>query len=116
MAIAARFAANVVGYRQALGISQEELGVRASVHRTEVSQIERGLRLPRIDTLAKLCGSPGVEPNALMAGIGWRPGEIRAGSFHQTRATREDDDSSDPTRPEPADKQSKQPPEYGQCL
>ncbi len=68
MAIAARFAANVIGCRQALGISQEELGVRASVHRTEVSQIERGLRLPRIDTLAKLCGSLGVEPNVLMAG------------------------------------------------
>jgi len=81
MTVASQFAANVVQARERAGISQEELGVRASLHRTEISQIERGLRQPRIDTLAKLCGSLDVEPSELMEGIVWTPGEIHLGSF-----------------------------------
>ena len=67
--------------RSALGISQEELSVRASLHRTEVSQIERGLRLCRVDTLIKLIGSLEVSADELFAGITWKPGDIRYGSF-----------------------------------
>jgi len=81
MDIAAKFGDNLARVRRGAGMSQDELSVRASVHRTEISQLERGLRVARIDTLAKLCASLEVDPGALMAGIDWRPGDIRRGSF-----------------------------------
>jgi len=52
--IAERFAQTLARTRRRKGLSQEALSVRASVHRTEISQLERGLRTPRIDTLVKL--------------------------------------------------------------
>jgi transcriptional regulator with XRE-family HTH domain len=63
------------------GISQEELGFRASLHRTEIGQLERGVRLARIDTLIKLAGSLGTEPGELLAGLSWQPGGTRLGRF-----------------------------------
>lgn len=80
-AIAARFGANVACCRKRAGISQEELSVRASLHRSEVSQIERGLRLCRIDTLLKLSGSLEVIPDELLAGLEWLPGAMTYGRF-----------------------------------
>ncbi len=53
----------------------------ASLHRTEVSQLERGLRLCRIDTLIKLAGSLEVSPDELLDGIDWKPGSVRVGAF-----------------------------------
>lgn len=44
--IAAQFGDNLARCRRLADISQDELSVRASVHRTEISQIERGLRIP----------------------------------------------------------------------
>ena len=47
---------NVRVFRELKGWSQEELAERADVHRTYVSQVERGLRNPTIvivDRLAK---------------------------------------------------------------
>jgi transcriptional regulator with XRE-family HTH domain len=61
--------------------SQEELGVMASLHRTEVSLLERGLRLPRIDTIIKLAGALEIPIEALIEGIGWSPGWTNLGSF-----------------------------------
>jgi CheY-like chemotaxis protein/DNA-binding XRE family transcriptional regulator len=40
--------------RFALGISQEELAVRAGLHRTYVSDVERGARNPSLESVAKL--------------------------------------------------------------
>lgn len=40
--------------RAALGISQEELAVRAGLHRTYVSDVERGTRNPSLESVAKL--------------------------------------------------------------
>jgi transcriptional regulator with XRE-family HTH domain len=81
MDVAGRFGDNLVRCRKVAGLSQDELSIRASVHRTEISQLERGLRLARIDTVAKLCGSLETEPNELLAGILWLPGDIRIGRF-----------------------------------
>lgn len=81
MNVAQQFGANLARLRTRAGLSQEEVGYRASVHRTEVSQLERGLRLPRIDTLVKLAGSLGVEPGDLLDGMAWEPGEMRRGGF-----------------------------------
>jgi transcriptional regulator with XRE-family HTH domain len=79
--IAAQFGDNLVRCRKCADMSQDELSVMASVHRTEISQLERGLRIARIDTLAKLYGSLEVEPAELLVGIDWQPGDRRIGSF-----------------------------------
>jgi transcriptional regulator with XRE-family HTH domain len=85
--IAAQFGDNLARCRRLADISQDELSVRASVHRTEISQIERGLRIPRIDTLAKLTASLGVSSDELMEGIAWQSGDIRRGRFVQPERT-----------------------------
>ena len=75
------FARNLVEAREHAGISQEELGLRAALHRTEVSQLERAKRVARIDTVAKLAGALGVPTGRLLDGIAWNPGEYTPGSF-----------------------------------
>jgi len=75
-----RFAANLRRLRGAVGLSQEELAFRAGIHRTQVSLLEGGGRLPRVVTLVKLAGGLGVTPNDLLDGIGWEPIEtVRGG-------------------------------------
>jgi transcriptional regulator with XRE-family HTH domain len=81
MTVAKRFGQNLARCRARAGISQEELGFRASLHRTEVGQLERGVRLARIDTLVKLAGALDVSPGDLLAGLSWEPGGTRLGSF-----------------------------------
>jgi transcriptional regulator with XRE-family HTH domain len=66
-----RFAHNLRRRRVAVGISQEELGERTELHRTEISLLERAGREPRFATLLKLCGALATTPDALCAGTGW---------------------------------------------
>lgn len=89
MDIAARFGKNIARCRRRAGYSQEELSIRASLHRTEVSQLERGLRLARIDTVVKLTGALGVSADALLEGIDWRPGSATLGEFSVAAAAEE---------------------------
>jgi transcriptional regulator with XRE-family HTH domain len=79
--IATRFGKNLARCRKRAGMSQEEVGVRASLHRTEIGLLERGERLPRIDTALKLCGALGVPLNDLIEGIDWTPGKSSRGTF-----------------------------------
>jgi transcriptional regulator with XRE-family HTH domain len=79
--VAEQFGANVARCRKRAGISQEEASYRASLHRTEVSQVERGLRLCRVETITKLAGALGVDPGVLFEGIVWEPGDVRYGRF-----------------------------------
>jgi transcriptional regulator with XRE-family HTH domain len=81
MDIAARFGENLIRCRKQADLSQEELSVRASLHRTEISQLERGLRVARIDTLIKLARSLEVSADELLAGMAWDPGGTRIGKF-----------------------------------
>jgi transcriptional regulator with XRE-family HTH domain len=81
MDVAARFGENLMRYRRRAKLSQEELGFRASLHRTEIGQLERGDRLPRIDTLIKLAGALSVPPGDLLKGMAWTPGGTRVGRF-----------------------------------
>ncbi len=76
-----RFAANLIRIRKEADLSQEELAVLASVHRTEISLLERGVRLPRLDTLVKVAASLEVSADELLEGIEWTPGEQRQGRF-----------------------------------
>lgn len=86
MDIAARFGDNLIRERKLAGLSQDELSVRASVHRTEISQLERGLRIPRIDTVVKLATSLETSVLDLLVGINWESGSARHGRFRDPEA------------------------------
>lgn len=79
--IATHFGKNLVRCRKAADLSQEELGFRASLHRTEIGMLERGIRLARVDTLIKLAGALEIPPEELLAGLDWSPGGTRLGKF-----------------------------------
>jgi hypothetical protein len=53
------------------------------VHRTEISHLERGLRVPRLDTILKLSAGVEVSPCELIAGLRWQPGshELVGGAY-----------------------------------
>jgi transcriptional regulator with XRE-family HTH domain len=67
-----RFAINLRQARTKVGISQEELGYRCELHRTEISLLERAGREPRLATLVKLAGALETTPDELCAGISWQ--------------------------------------------
>ncbi len=79
--VAARFGDNLARCRKQADLSQDELSLLASLHRTEISQLERGLRIARIDTLIKLKASLEVSADELLVGISWEPGDLRRGGF-----------------------------------
>lgn len=66
-----RFAANLRQARVEAGISQEELGYRCELHRTEISLLERAGREPRLATLLKLAGALDTTVGKLADGIVW---------------------------------------------
>ncbi len=81
--IAAHFGDNLARQRKRADLSQEDLSHLASLHRTEISQLERGLRLCRIDTLIKLVASLEISADELLVGISWSPGNYRPGGFKE---------------------------------
>jgi transcriptional regulator with XRE-family HTH domain len=81
MNVAERFGANLARQRKLADMSQDETALRAGVNRTEISSIERGLRLPRVDTVAKIAAAIEVDPGELFEGIVWEPGDLRRGRF-----------------------------------
>ena len=85
--IAMQFGRNLAHCRKRAKLSQEELAVRASLHRTAVGQLERGERVARVDTVVKLAGSLGIPPGELFDGMGWDPGGTRLGQFTTGRAS-----------------------------
>jgi transcriptional regulator with XRE-family HTH domain len=80
-AIAIQIGSNIRFCRKRAGLSQEDLAFGSGLHRTEVSLIELGKRLPRSDSLVKLAGGLGVLPGELLSGVEWRPGDISRGRF-----------------------------------
>jgi len=67
-----RFGDNLILLRDRVGLSQGELSVRSGLHMTQVGLLERGLRLPRLDTIVKLAGALEVPPCELLTGMAWR--------------------------------------------
>lgn len=63
-------------YRRRAYLSQDDLALLLGLHRTEISQIERGLRIPRLDTILKLSAGVEASPCDLIAGLRWRPGSL----------------------------------------
>jgi len=79
--VAAQFGNNLRYCRRRANLSQEDLGFGANLHRTEVGLLERGARVPRIDTLMKLAGALSIPPEELLDGIDWQPGSVQPGEF-----------------------------------
>jgi transcriptional regulator with XRE-family HTH domain len=79
--VAERFGKNLARHRRASGLTQEELALRASVHRTQVGLLEAGQRQPRIETLVKLAGALSVDSCTLLEGIAWVPPATDTGHF-----------------------------------
>jgi transcriptional regulator with XRE-family HTH domain len=68
-----RLGRNVFMARRRAGLSQEKLAARAGLHRTEISLLENGGRIPRVDTLMKLAGALEVPAGELLRGMEWKP-------------------------------------------
>lgn len=66
MDIRKRLGNNVRRLRQEKGWSQEEYADRAGIHRTYVSDIERGARNPTISVVEKLATPLGVSAGTLI--------------------------------------------------
>lgn len=65
-----RFGLAIKQRRQELGISQEELAFRAGLHRTYVSDIERGCRNPSLENIDKLSKALQLSVSALFSHYG----------------------------------------------
>lgn len=74
--VAAQFGRNLVRCRKRAGLSQEELGYRAGLHRTAIGLLERGARTPKVDTIVRLAGAVSVPVGDLLAGFKWTPGHV----------------------------------------
>ena len=80
-AVADRFGRNLRRVRRREDLSQEQLAIKASLHRGEIGKLEKGERIPRIDTLIRLAGAMAVPPEELLDGIGWVPAPKSVGTF-----------------------------------
>lgn len=70
-----RFGLAVKQRRLELGISQEELSFRAGLHRTYISDIERGSRNPSLKNIDKLAKALEISISALFAYYGIERGD-----------------------------------------
>lgn len=63
----ALFGKEVARLRKQLGISQEELAFRAEVHRTYISQLERGLKSPTLSVILRMSRALKVSASRIVA-------------------------------------------------
>lgn len=68
-----RFGANLVWFRHQAGLTQQELADRVGMNRVNLGVLERGRRLPRLDTILKLVAGLGVRNCDLVAWMWWDP-------------------------------------------
>jgi len=64
--ICIQFGANLRKLREEQGLSQEAFADEAGLHRTYISDIERGVRNPTIVVVEKIARALGVTPGALL--------------------------------------------------
>jgi transcriptional regulator with XRE-family HTH domain len=60
-----RVASNLRRLREAAGLSQEDLAIKAGFHRTYVSQIERAVNNATIDNICRLAEFLGIDVHEL---------------------------------------------------
>jgi transcriptional regulator with XRE-family HTH domain len=68
-----RFGANLLWFRRQAGLTQQELADRIGMKRTVLSKLERGLQVPRLDTILKLVAGLEVKSCDLVAWMWWDP-------------------------------------------
>lgn len=66
----------LIKYRHMAQLSQEELADLAGIHRTYVSQIERGLKMPTLAILFKIASALKIKPSVLIQEIERQHDEI----------------------------------------
>lgn len=71
--LAERFGADVAWFRREARLSQEALGRRIGMDRVQISELERGRRLPRLDTILRLAAGLEVSGCDLLAWMWWDP-------------------------------------------
>lgn len=69
MTIHEAVARNLGAHRRRRGITQSELALRAEMSISMACCIERGVRLPSLESFLRLCWALGVEPNDLLDGV-----------------------------------------------
>lgn len=79
--LATHLGCNLRFFREGARLTKHKLASRAGVHRTLVGAIERGERVPRVETLVRLAGALGVPIAKLLAGIAWIPDRDKSGAF-----------------------------------
>ena len=79
--VAMRFGRNLQGHRRAAQRSQEDVAFHSALHRTEIGLLERGQRVPGIDTLVRLAAALSVPPGKLLDGIVWKLPTTEDGRF-----------------------------------
>jgi transcriptional regulator with XRE-family HTH domain len=77
-----RFGRNLWRSRRRAGLSQEDVANLIGLSRPHISVLERGLDLPRIDTILGLAAATNVSACVPLAGMSWEPGPHVDGDFH----------------------------------
>ena len=77
-----RFGRNLWRSRRRAGLTQGELAELVGIHRAALGALERGLSLPRLDTVLKLAAGMNVSICVLLKGMEWRPGRYVDGDFY----------------------------------
>lgn len=57
--------------REALGLSQEDIGTRCGLSRTSITNIEAGRQRMLLDDIEKLAAAVGTTPKHLLKGVWW---------------------------------------------
>ena len=66
-------------------LSQEALGYLSGIHRTQISRLEAGESVPKLDTVIQLAGALGIKTPELLPAILWEPPSLppAGGGFRQ---------------------------------
>jgi transcriptional regulator with XRE-family HTH domain len=71
MTVSEQLGLNLRKARRRACMSQDELSRRTGLHHTEISLLERGGRIPRLDTCIRILQGTGGDPRDLVEGIAW---------------------------------------------
>jgi transcriptional regulator with XRE-family HTH domain len=72
MTVAEQIGLNLRRIRRRTDMSQDDLARRSGLHHTEIGLLERGGRIPRLDTAIRILESTGADARDLVEGVGWQ--------------------------------------------